>query len=131
MNEQKVLLVDDDGPILKALHLRFQHAGFGVMCAKNAISAINVVQQERPGVVVLDINMPGADGFMLAERLAEVCDYALPVIFMSANKSPELMERARNCNAVNFYEKPFDSKELVAEVAGLLNGDDDETRAVG
>lgn len=124
----KVLIVDDDGPILKALHLRFSHSGFDVLCAKDAISALNIMRQEKPEAAILDINMPGLDGFALSKKIADQAD--IPVFFMSANKSPGLLETAQACNAVGFYEKPLDSKSLVREVTEILSESED-VQAVG
>ena len=118
MNHQKVLIVDDDGPILKALNIRFQHSGFEVLCARDPISALGVVQQERPDAAILDINLPGVDGFELSRKIRATAD--IPIFFMTANKIGGLKEKARDCNGVSFFEKPFDSRTLIDEVKGCL-----------
>jgi DNA-binding response OmpR family regulator len=121
MSDLKVLVVDDDGPILKALTLRFRNSGFEVLCAKDAISAISIATQEKPNAAILDINLPGIDGFALAEKLREQIAHDLPIVFMSASRAQEILTNPALATAASFFEKPFDSKALVAEVRQLLS----------
>jgi DNA-binding response OmpR family regulator len=121
MPDLKVLVVDDDGPILKALTLRFRNSGFEVLCAKDAISAISISRQEKPCAAILDINLPGIDGFALADKLREQVAKDLPIVFMSASRAQDVLANPALGGAASFFEKPFDSKSLVAEVRELLS----------
>ena len=111
--QYKILLVDDDAPILKALTVRLTHQGYQVITAKDAMSAVICVRNERPDLAILDINMPGTDGFQLAETFDSNPGPFIPRIFVTANKQPALRTRAAELNASGFYEKPFDSQALL------------------
>ncbi len=122
MSNLKVLIVDDDGPILKALNLRFQHSGFDVLCAKDGMSAMSIVAQEQPDVAVLDINLPGIDGFSLHDKIRASSVKDIPILFMSASKSEEVLTDPHLKVSAAFYEKPFDAKAMVSDISGLLKG---------
>lgn len=122
MSKLNILIVDDDGPILKALSFRFQHSGFGVLCAKDGISALNLIATEQPAIAILDINLPGIDGFSLGEKIKEISEHTLPVLYMSASKSDSVLNHPSLRDALAFYEKPFNAKELVLDVTSILDG---------
>ena len=110
----KVLVVDDDGPILRALQARLNHAGYRVSTARDGTTALISAGESAPDVAVLDINMPGLDGFSVAEKLRE----ALPdigLVFLTASKAPECRTRAADLGAA-YMEKPFDSKNLMEKI---------------
>lgn len=109
-----VLVVDDDGPILRALQARLKHAGYGVETARDGINALQCAEGAKPAVAVLDINMPGLDGFSVAEKLRK----ALPeigLVFLTASKAADVRERASALGGA-FVEKPFDSKHLMEKI---------------
>lgn len=130
MSNLNVLIVDDDGPILKALSFRFQHSGFRVFCAKDGISALNLVAAEQPSIAILDINLPGIDGFSLGEKIRELSAGSIPVLYMSASKADNVLNHPSLLDACAFYEKPFNAKEMVTDVATILGGMD-QVHAVG
>ena len=119
MSKLKVLLVDDDAPILKALNIRFQHSGFEVHSAKDPISALNIAVQEQPDVAILDINLPGIDGFALAEKVQATRNKEMPIVFMSASRAGEVIQHPALGKGANFYAKPFDTKLMIKEVTQL------------
>ena len=111
---KSILLVEDDRRITLALGLRLRAHGFEVVAATDAVHAMNVATQAVPDVIVLDINLPGGNGLMVAERLLgnpETTD--VPVIFITASKQPRLRTRAAELSAVAFLEKPFTAAELL------------------
>ena len=120
-----VLLVDDDNTILLGTGVRLKGMGYIVYTAKDAVSAISAVRKCEPDVVVLDISLPAGDGFLVAERLQNlVGSAATPIIFMTANDSPALRERAKKLGAVGFLKKPFDATSLADTIESALSPGD-------
>ena len=109
-----ILIVEDDRRITLALGIRLEAHGYRVVSAPDAVHAMNEAMRESPDVVVLDINLPGGNGLMIAERLMENASTTdLPVIFITASRQPRLRERAAELSAVAFLEKPFSAGDLL------------------
>lgn len=108
-----VLLVEDDKKITLAIGIRLKSMGYEVASAADAVSAVAQARKCKPDVVLLDINLPGGDGFLVAERLQSLLQTsATPIIFITANKQEGLRKRAMEMGAVAFLEKPFDATQL-------------------
>jgi len=114
----RLLLVEDDKAIARALKLRFAGHGFEVLVAYDASTAMTVARQGKPDLVVMDISMPGGDGFVVAERL-EAAFGPIPTIFITANSHPSLHEKAMAQGASGFFQKPLDTQRLVAAAEAL------------
>lgn len=110
---KSVLLVEDDSKLTLAMGIRLKSIGYGVTTASDAIGAISQARKHEPDVIVIDINLPGGDGFIVAERLQTLTQTAAtPIIFMTASKKPGLEARAKELGAIAFLEKPFDASQL-------------------
>lgn len=108
-----VLLVEDDKKLALAMGVRLKAMGYEVAAAADAISAVAQARKSNPDVVLVDINLPGGDGFLVAERLQSLMQTAItPIIFITASKQPGLKERAKELGAAAFLEKPFDATQL-------------------
>ncbi|HWJ36607.1 MAG TPA: response regulator [Steroidobacteraceae bacterium] len=117
-----VLLVDDDNTLLLGTGVRLKSMGYTVYTAKDAVSAVAAVVKNDPDVVVLDVSLPGGDGFLVAERLQRlVGSAATPIIFMTASANPVLRQRAEKLGAVAFLTKPFDATSLADAVESALS----------
>jgi len=112
----RVLLADDDWPILRALKYRIEHAGHAVDIASDGINAV-VVAEKKPDIAVIDVNMPGLDGFAVAKKISSI-QPGCKIIFLTASKSKEVRDHASSMGA-SFVEKPFDSKQLTDHIAKL------------
>ena len=111
---QTILIVEDDRLITRALDIRLSAHGHAIRCESDAIGAMDAALADAPDVVVLDINLPGGSGLMLAERLlADPSTTDVPVIFITASRQPRLRERAAELSAVAFLEKPFAAAALL------------------
>ena len=111
---QTILIVEDDHRITRALDVRLKAHGYAVRFAADAVDAMTAAAREAPDVVVLDINLPGGNGLMVAERLMQDPSTSdLPVIFITASRQPRLRERAAELSAVAFLEKPIVSAALL------------------
>jgi len=110
----KVLLVEDDENISTALSIRLNSIGYDVVLASDAVVAMSQAVQQAPDVVVLDVNLPGGDGFTVANRLKQRAETSkIPLVFITASKLMEFRQKASEVNAVAFLEKPFSSFDLV------------------
>jgi CheY-like chemotaxis protein len=111
---QTILLVEDDKKISMALSLRLKSMGYQVDSAADAVYAMNAAMRCQPEVVLLDINLPGGNGFVVADRLrASLALGATPIIFITASKNAGLRERAAQYSASAYLEKPFQAADLV------------------
>lgn len=120
---KKILIVEDDPDISRALGIRFESRGFSVTTAEDAVLAMSRAVASTPDLAILDISMPGGNGFQIAERMkAEPTTRDVPVVFITASKHPEMRERAEAHEAVGFFEKPYDSHDLLQLVETVLEG---------
>jgi len=118
---QKILIVEDDPSILRALTIRLKANGFEVSVAHDGLSGMQAAALEEPDLVLLDISMPAGDGFTLAERMQDHPPTAgTPFIFMTASMRPDLRQRARAVGAAGFIQKPFVTAELLSAVQNAL-----------
>src|ERR671916_352542 len=117
----KALVVDDEAPIRLLCRVNLEAEGMEVVEAADGIAGVEAAQAERPDVILLDVMMPGMDGWQVAERLVE--DQAtseIPLIFLTARA--ELRDRARGLElgGVDYITKPFNPVELASVVESLL-----------
>ena len=113
-----LLLVDDDRDILLTLRLQLEADGFRVMTAAGGQRALALARGELPHLAVVDLMMPGMDGFALAKRLRQHAD--LPIIMLTAIDSEERKIEGLNHYADDYVTKPFSYGELLARIRNLL-----------
>lgn len=116
-----MLLVDDERSIRTICSVNLESDGLAVREAKDGADALEQVRRERPSLVLLDVMMPGVDGWSVAEELAEDPGTRdIPVVFLSARAAPEDRLRAQELGAVGYVVKPFDPLELAGIVRDVL-----------
>lgn len=116
-NEEKILLVDDNPVNLQVLLQTLSGRGYTLLVAKNGDKALKIVRTARPVLVLLDVMMPGIDGYEVCKRLKE--DTTTPdviVIFLSALDDPRDKVRGLETGAVDYIAKPFQAEEVIARV---------------
>ncbi len=114
-----VLIVDDDTDLLRLLAMRLGSAGYRVSSAESAEAALALVDQVRPQLVISDVQLPGADGLALFDRI-RAQHPALPVILLTAHGTiPDAVE-ATSRGVFTYLTKPFDGKRLLEQVAQAL-----------
>lgn len=118
-NTTRILLVEDDKAIAQALKVRLLHEGYEVFIAQDAVSAISVAREALPDVALLDINMPGGNGFDVARRIDRTIG-GVGKIFMTASKEPGLRQQALDVGAVAFVEKPFTAEDLKTAIEAAI-----------
>lgn len=118
---KKVMIVEDDKKIAMALSIRLKKYGYEVKAAHDAVVAVSHAREFKPDLILLDISMPGGDGFSLAERFNNLVDTAgIPIIFVTASKKYGLKEKAMAMGAAGFFEKPYDADALLGKVSSLI-----------
>ena len=129
----KVLVVDDEAPIRLLCRVNLEAEGMDVLEAADGEQGLELARAEKPDVVLLDVMMPGMDGWQVAERLVEDAETTdIPLVFLTARA--ELRDRARGLElgGVDYITKPFNPTELATVVEGLLErvrrGERDELR---
>jgi DNA-binding response OmpR family regulator len=121
MSEKKILIIDDDQHLLLGLATRLRANGYGVVSAADAISAISVARTETPDLVILDLGLPGGDGFLVFERIRGLTDLvATPVIVLSARDPAKNKKRALDAGAAAFFEKPPNNREFLTAIRQAL-----------
>ncbi len=115
LGKPRVLIVEDDPDLLVVLRINLSSAGLQPILAADGRTAIARVMSERPDAVLLDVMLPGIDGWQVLEELHALGDPA-PVVVCSAKKNAEDMERARRLGAWEYLPKPFDISRVVDAV---------------
>ena len=116
----KVLIIEDDEKVAKALAIRMGAAGFETTVANDGVSGMRCAFSGRPDVIVLDISLPAADGFVVAERIQAHALHPSRIIFLTASKRPDFRQRAEQLGAVAFFEKPYEAEALLNAVQQAL-----------
>jgi DNA-binding response OmpR family regulator len=125
ITRKKILIVDDDKDLLLGMNVRLKAAGYNVVLAYDAPSALSIAQREKPDVIILDIGLPGGDGFVVMERLkSPSMGVNTPVIILTARDVMTNKERALKAGAVAFLQKPADNEQLLATIQKALGGSD-------
>ncbi len=119
---QTVLVVDDEPMARALLRLMLVRAGFNVMEAEDGFDALEKVRINRPDIVLLDVMMPGMDGFTVCETIREEAETAdLPVIMFSAKTDLNSINQGLRAGADVYLTKPISPEELTRHVREVLN----------
>jgi len=118
---RKILIVDDDKKSVAALTIRLTTAGYKVLFAFDGIAGLKLAVHHRPDLIVMDIWMPGGTGILTAQRLKHFGLANVPVIFLTASRKLDLWAIAEEVQPAAFFEKPYDSKQLLDGIAVLLS----------
>ena len=122
----RVLIVEDDPDLLVVLRVNLTAMGVEPILAGDGRTAISRIEAERPDAVVLDVMLPGIDGWSVLEDLHAMGD-PVPIVVCSAKKDVQDMERARELGASGYVVKPFDIDRLIdAVMVALGRGPDAE-----
>ena len=116
----KVLIVDDELDVVMALKMRFEANGYEVVSASDGVQATSQALRERPDLIILDIGMPGGDGFVVVERLkAAAATQLIPIVILSARQAISDTQRANDLKVDRYLTKPFKPEELMGIAASL------------
>jgi CheY-like chemotaxis protein len=121
MSEFTILVVDDETAYCEVMREILQSYGYRVLTANHVREATDLIRDERPDLVLLDIMMPDIDGLTLANRMrTDARSASIPVIVVSAKSLPDDRIRALCAGANGFLPKPFSSADLQAALGPYL-----------
>lgn len=113
-----VLVVDDDVNICELIRLYLEKEGFEVLAVHNGKSALDVFVDSAPNIVILDIMLPGMDGWQVCREIRKISN--IPIIMLTAKGETFDKVLGLELGADDYIVKPFDPKELVARVKAVL-----------
>ncbi len=113
----RILAVDDERPIAELLRVSLTRAGYDCLCAYDGLEAANLIEKENFDLILLDIMLPGADGFELMDYIRTT---GVPVIFLTAKNAVSDRVKGLKMGAEDYMVKPFDILELLARVENVL-----------
>jgi two-component system alkaline phosphatase synthesis response regulator PhoP len=118
----KTLVIDDEAPIRLLCRVNLEAEGVEVLEAGDGATGLEIARREKPDAILLDVMMPGLDGWNVAERLlADDETKAIPIIFLTARA--DLRDRVRGMDAggLDYVTKPFNPVELASLVRGVVS----------
>lgn len=113
----EILIVEDEKPISELLRLSLTKAGYHCTCTLDGVEAANKIERENYDLILLDVMLPGIDGFALMEYIR---DMGTPVIFITAKNAVTDRVKGLRMGAEDYIVKPFEILELLARVEGVL-----------
>lgn len=117
INSHSILIVDDNSNNLEVLSETLMRAGFQIAVAIDGESALEQIQYHQPELILLDVMMPGIDGYQTCERIkSNPNTFDIPIIFMTALSDTEHKIRGFALGAVDYITKPFQREEVLARV---------------
>ncbi|HEX8004169.1 MAG TPA: response regulator transcription factor [Mycobacteriales bacterium] len=119
MSEARLLVVDDEPNIRELLSASLRYAGFEVATAADGQQALTAARASRPDLLVLDVMMPGVDGFEVVRRLRAE-GVRCPVLFLTARDSTEDKVTGLTLGGDDYVTKPFSLEEVVARIRAIL-----------
>ena len=118
----KVLIVDDDAFIRRPLEYILREEGFAPLTAVDGDDCIDKIADERPDLIILDVMMPGRDGFEVCRILKQDPDLAeIPIILLSARGRGHDKQKGLSLGAAEFMTKPYSPSDLLRRVRELLS----------
>ena len=121
----KILVVEDEESLLKLESILFTSKGYRVTGVRDGSAALESIGESRPDLVVLDVMLPGLDGFEVCRAIKgnpETCN--IPVVMLTAKKSSLDLERGKLAGADAYITKPFKSVKVLEVIEGLLAAQD-------
>jgi len=119
MNDrQRIMVVDDDQEMLKLINRVLDLEGFDTIVVADGDSALTLLEEIDPDLVILDTMMPGLDGFQTLDLIREHSN--VPIIMLTARHEIESLQRALFLGADDYIRKPFSTRSLIARIRAKL-----------
>jgi two-component system alkaline phosphatase synthesis response regulator PhoP len=120
-SDERVLIVDDESAIRLICRLNLGSSGFATLEAEDGDSALSMARAERPDLILLDVMLPGKDGWQVAEELASAAETReIPILFLSARSDRTDESRGYELGGVGYITKPFDPNEMTERVRDVI-----------
>ncbi|MDR1630358.1 MAG: response regulator transcription factor [Oscillospiraceae bacterium] len=118
MQNEKIMIVDDDVNICELLRLYLEKEGFSTVIVNDGLSAVDMFTRENPSLVLLDIMLPGLDGWQVCRKIR--ANSSVPIIMLSAKGETFDKVLGLELGADDYVVKPFDTKEVTARIKAVL-----------
>ncbi|MDY0190338.1 MAG: response regulator [Desulfuromonas sp.] len=119
---KKIMIVEDEECLLKLASIILTSRGYEVIGAADGLQALNILESDTINLVLLDVMLPGIDGFEVCKRIKQQRDFAdLPVVMLTAKTNKEDLARGDEAGASWYITKPFKSANVIETVERLLN----------
>ncbi len=115
---KKIMVVDDDAFILEIIKNTLEDAGYAVSTVDNGRAAVDQIRKANPDLVLLDIKMPGLDGYEVLNSIRQFTE--IPVIMLTGVLEPDAVARSMELGANDYIRKPFLPGELIARIKSKL-----------
>ncbi len=117
----KILIIDDDKSIIELVKINLEMQGHSIFISNDALTGIAIAQQEEPDLIILDLMMPGVDGFTTCQRIRQQENTKnIPVLMLTALSRTDDKVSGFNAGADDYLTKPFELPELYVRVRALL-----------
>ncbi|MDD2716656.1 MAG: response regulator [Candidatus Wallbacteria bacterium] len=120
--EIKILVVDDDETVLKVIKRVLETSGYSIYLAKDGFQAGAAINDFEPQLVILDIMLPGIDGFAVCKEIKEKCK-KIKILGITGCYTEEIKKEMTASGADDLLEKPFSSEDLINKIESLLNNE--------
>jgi len=121
MSNKKILIVEDDHDVRLGYHIRLKANHYDTFFAADSLTSITEARKHQPDLIILDLGLPGGDGFVVMDRLKTNLYLAVvPVIVVTARDPSANRERALRAGAKAFLQKPVNNDELLAVIRQCL-----------
>jgi DNA-binding response OmpR family regulator len=128
MNPKKILIIDDEKLIVKATSLVIRLGGYQVSSAFNGEEGLKIAAEVMPDLILLDIMMPGMDGWQVLEKLkAEPVLSNIPVIIFTAKEHIKGKQKSLEAGAIDFISKPFEPDDLMQTIRNVFSRETAQT----
>jgi CheY-like chemotaxis protein len=123
MAKTKILIIDDHADTRLLVGARLKKYGYETVFASDAVQAVAMARQAQPDAIVLDLGLPGGNGFIVLDRLKQNNAFShIPVIILTADESPESELKGLEAGAAAFLHKPAQEEALIAAVERVIGG---------
>ena len=123
--KETILVIDDDADLAKIVQINLEREGYETVIAFSGVEGLQKAYNSQPDLVILDIMMPGMDGWTTCRRLREISD--VPIIMLTARGMESDIVKGLKLGADDYIVKPFGTKELLARIHALLRRTDTST----
>lgn len=121
MTRKRILIVDDETELAYAIQIRLKQAGYEVLTAYDGFEGLEKARKENPDLILLDILMPGMDGYQMLRKLKENNQTkSIPVIMLTAKSQLEDVTQATNLGVEDYIVKPFDYLAMLGKIKKAL-----------
>ncbi|HWQ15550.1 MAG TPA: response regulator transcription factor [Roseiflexaceae bacterium] len=117
-DQRRILIVDDEPGLRELVRINLEHEGFAVLQAENGVAGLQMIREDQPDLVILDVMMPEMDGWEVCRKLREFSQ--IPVLMLTARVQSQDIVTGLESGADDYLLKPFNMDELMARVRALL-----------